>query len=144
MVIKCVNFCIDELLWMLAWGWYQLALGILLTWLAYVFCGKIRALPAFILALGAYGFSVFFYFSFVAGLFVHYFQLSFVAGSMPHVYSPLYASLLLGIIYSVLQLFFYCIINYWRKLSVMYFFVLSLLCNICAALLASSFINIVF
>lgn len=144
MVIKCVNFCIDELLWMLAWGWYQLALGILLTWLAYIFCGKIRMLPAFILALGAYGFSIFFYFSFVAGLFIHYFQLSFVGGDMPHVYSPLQASLILGIIYSVLQLFFYSIINCWRTFPVMYFFLLSLICNICAALLASSFIKITF
>lgn len=144
MVIQCANFCVDELLWMLAWGWYQLALGILFTWLAYMFFGKIRMLSAFVLALGAYGFSVFFYFSFVAGLFIHYFQLNFVAGGMPHVYSPLYASLLLGIIYSFLQLFFYCIINYWRKLSVMYFFVLSLICNTLAALLASSFIKITF
>jgi hypothetical protein len=144
MMIHCVNFCVDELLWMLAWGWYQLAVGIVLTWLAYMFLGKIRMLPAFILALGAYGFSIFVYFACVAGLFVHYFQLSFVAGKMPHVYSPLYASLLLGVIYSALQLFFYCIINYWRTFSVMYFFVLSLVCNTVAALIASSFIKITF
>ena len=144
MIVNCLNFCIDELLWMLAWGWYQLAFGILFTWLAYVFFGKIKMLPAFILVLGAYGFSIVIYFSCVAGLFVNYFQMSFVAGGMPHVYGPLQASLMLGMIYSILQLFFYCIINYWRKLSVVYFFLLSLVCNTLAALLAASFIKITF
>jgi len=100
--------------------------------------------PALVLALGAYAFSIFVYFSCVAGLFINYFQLKFVAGGMPHVYSPLHASLLLGIIYSALQLCFYCIINYWRKFSVLYFFVLSLVCNTLAALLASCFIKITF
>lgn len=144
MMTECVSFCVDQLLWMLAWGWYQLVFGVLLSWMAYIFLGRIKMMPAMILALGSYAFAMFVYFAFVAGLFVHYFQWKFAVDSMPRVYSPLYASLILSVIYSILQLFFYCIINYWRKMSLFFFFVISLVCNIVAALLASSFIKITF
>lgn len=144
MMTECISFCVDELLWMLAWGWYQLAFGVLLSWLAYIFLGHIKMMPAMILALSSYAFAMFVYFAFVSGLFVHHFQWKFMAGNAPRIYSPLYASLILSMIYSVLQLFFYCIINYWRKMSLFFFFVISLVCNVLAALLASSFIKITF
>ena len=144
MMTECISFCVDQLLWMLAWGWYQLVFGVLLSWIAYMFLGRIKMMSALILALSSYAFAMFVYFAFVAGICVHYFQWKFAVGSAPRVYSPLYASLILSVIYSILQLFFYCIINYWRKMSLFFFFVISLVCNIIAALLASSFIKISF
>jgi hypothetical protein len=144
MMVGCVNFCIDELLWMLSWGWYQLALGICFMWFLYIFIGRMKIIPALILTLGAYAFAIVVYFSFVAGLFVNYLQWRFVAGGVPHVFGPLYASLFLGLIYSVLQLLFYCIISYWRNVFVARLFVFSLLSNIAAALVASCFIKVIF
>jgi len=63
MLINCIGFCINELLWMLSWGWYQLAFGLVSLWFLYVFVGRIRMIPAMVLACGAYGFSIFVYFS---------------------------------------------------------------------------------
>ena len=144
MVQKCITFCVDEFLWMLSWGWYQLLFGICFMWFLSVFIGRMKTIPALVLTLGSYAFAMFIYFTFVAGLFVHYFQWQFVAGGMPRVFSPLYASLFLGLIYSFLQLIFYCILSYWRKVFIMRLFVFSLLSNSAAALTASCFIKIVF
>ena len=144
MIAYCVSFCVDELLWMLSWGWYQLALGICFMWLLYVFIGRMKMIPALVLTLGAYAFAMVVYFSFVAGFFVNYLQWQFVAGGTPRVFGPLYASLFLGLIYSVLQLLFYFIISYWRNIFVARLFVFSLLSNIAAALVASCFIKVVF
>ena len=144
MVTQCVNFCVDELLWMLTWGWYQLAFGVFFIWLIFMFIGRLKMIPALALALGSYAFSIVVYFSCVGGLFVHYFQLQFVPGEIPQVYGALHASLLLGLIYSFLQFFFYCIIRYWHRLPVISFFIASLIGNTFAALLASLFIKITF
>lgn len=143
MITGLVNFFVDELLWMLTWGWYQLSLSFIFSWMLFVFIGRIRTMPAIFLVTGSYAFAIFTYFIFVAGLFIYFFQWRFVGGELPNVLNPLDASLFLGGIYAVLQSVFFLIINRWHRLSVSKFFILSLISNLSAAFFASFFIKIV-
>lgn len=144
MVIRCVSFLIDELLWMVAWGSYQLSFGLIFTWFLFILMGRMRLLPAFILTVGSYAFAIVVYFGLVTSLFVYCFQWKFIGGGVPNVANVLDASLYLGGILSVLQSLFYLIINYWRPFFVAHFCVLSLVANLVAALCASFFIRITF
>ena len=144
MLMRCVTFFVDELLWMIAWGSYQLSLGIVFTWFMFVLMGRMRLFSALLLTIGSYAFSVLTYFLFVSFLLINFFQWKFIGGGVPDVYNPLDASLFLGGILSVLQLFFYMMINYWRPLPVVHFFVLSLISNLVAAGCASFLIRVTF
>jgi hypothetical protein len=144
MFIHCINFLIDELLWMLAWGWCQLGFSIFLTLFSFIFFTPLKIHLAILLTLISYAFAVGAYFILVAGLFIYYFKISFIAGDTPNVYNPLCASLFLALIYSILQLFFYYSVGLWYKRSFLYFFLLSCICNMIAALLGSLCIKITF
>jgi len=144
MVTQCVTFFVDELLWMMAWGWYQLTLGLIFTWFMFILMGRMRLLPALFLTIGSYAFAIVTYFIFVSCLLINFFHWKFIGGGVPNVYNPLDASLILGGILSVLQGLFYCIINYWRPFFVTHFFILSLASNLLAALCASFFIKLSF
>lgn len=141
--MRCVSFFVDELLWMMAWGWYQLSFGLVISWFMFMLIGRIRFFPALLLTIGSYAFAIVTYFVFVSCLLINFFQWKFVGGDMPNVYSPLEASLILGGILSVLQLFFYLIINCWRPFFVFHFFILSLVSNLVAAYCASFFIKFI-
>src|SRR5438477_5897770 len=112
MLMKCVTFFVDELLWMMTWGWYQLALGLIITWFMFILMGRMRLMHALFLTVGSYAFAIVVYFGFVTCLLINFFQWKFLGGGVPNVYNPLDASLLLGGILSVMQGLFYCIINY--------------------------------
>jgi hypothetical protein len=142
--MRCVSFFVDELLWMIAWGWYQLTFGLIISWFMFILMGRMRMLPALFLTIGSYAFAMVTYFGFVSVLLVNFFQWKFVGGGVPNVYNPLDASLILGGILSVLQGVFYLIINYWRPFFVMHFFILSLISNLLAALCGSFFIKLTF
>src|SRR5438105_9734036 len=144
MLIRCVTFFVDELLWMMTWGWYQLALGLIFSWFMFILMGRMRLLHALFLTIGSYAFAIVTYFGFVSCLLINFFQWKFIGGSAPNVYNALDASLILGGILSVFQGLFYCIINYWRPFFVTHFFVLSLMSNLLAALCASFFIKLNF
>lgn len=144
MIMRCVTFFVDELLWMMTWGSYQLTLGVILTWFMFILMGRLRLFPALLLTFGSYAFAILTYFIFVSCLLVHFFQWKFIGGGVPNVYNPLDASLFLGGILSVLQLFFYMIINYWRPFPVVHFFVLSLISNLVAAGCGSLLIRVTF
>jgi len=144
MLMRCVGFFVDELLWMMTWGWYQLTLGLIFTWFTFILLGRMRLMQALALTVGSYAFAIVTYFGFVSCLLIHFFQWKFIGGGAPNVYSPLDASLILGGILSVLQCFFYCIINYWRPFFVTHFFILSLMSNLLAAFCASFFIKLTF
>ncbi|HLW72924.1 MAG TPA: hypothetical protein VKR54_02655 [Candidatus Babeliales bacterium] len=144
MLMRCVSFFVDELLWMIAWGWYQLTFGLIISWFMFILMGRMRMLPALFLTIGSYAFAMVTYFGFVSVLLVNFFQWKFVGGGVPNVYNPLDASLILGGILSVLQGVFYLIINYWRPFFVMHFFILSLISNLLAALCGSFFIKLTF
>lgn len=144
MLMRCVTFYVDELLWMMTWGWYQLTLGLVFTWFIFILMGRMRLMPALFLTIGSYAFAIVTYFGFVACLLINFFQWKFIGGGVPNVYSPLDASLILGGILSVLQCLFYSIINYWRPFFVVHFFILSLVSNLLAAFCASFFIRLTF
>jgi len=144
MIMRCVTFLVDELLWMITWGSYQLTLGIIFTWFMFILMGRLRLFSAFVLTFGSYAFAIVTYFIFVSCLLINFFHWEFIGGGIPTVYNPLDASLILGGILSVLQLFFYMIINYWRPFPVVHFFVLSLICNLAAAGCASFLIRVTF
>jgi hypothetical protein len=144
MMNYCVKVCIDQLLWILSWGWYQLLFGTLFSFISYLFLGRLKIVHAFLLSLAAYGFSLGIYLLVVAGVMITYCKVNYISEPEMCVYSPLCASLLLGLIYSFLQLLLFALINHWRKFRVVYFFGLSLLCNILAAFAASSCIKINF
>jgi hypothetical protein len=144
MLMRCVTFFVDELLWMITWGWYQLAFGLVISWFMFMLVGRMRFLPALILTIGSYAFAIVTFFGFVSSLLINFFQWKFTAGGMPNVYNPLDASLILGGILSVLQLLFYVIIHFWRSFFVMHFFMLSLISNLVAAYCASFFIKFIF
>src|SRR5687768_15922429 len=103
--MRYVTFFVDELLWMMTWGWYQLTLGIVITWFAFMLIAKMRFFPALLLTLGSYAFAILSYFCFVACLLINFFQWRFIAGGIPNVYNALDASLILAGILSVLQYF---------------------------------------
>ena len=144
MLMRCVTFFVDELLWLIAWGSYQLSLGIVFTWFLFILMGRLRLFPALLLTLGSYAFAILTYFIFVSSLLINFFEWKFIGGGVPNVYNPLDASLFLGGILSMLQLLFYLIINYWRPFPVVHFFVLSLISNLVAAGCASFFIRVTF
>jgi hypothetical protein len=144
MIMRAVTFFVDELLWMMTWGCYQLTLGLIFSWFLFMLMGRMRMLPALFLTVGSYAFAIVTYFAFVSILLINFFQWKFVGGGMPNVYSPLDASLILGGILSVLQCLFYMIINYWRPFFVTHFFILSLVSNLLAAGCASFFIKLTF
>ena len=144
MVAQCVTFFVDELLWMVSWGSYQLSFGLVFTWLLFILMGRLPLFQATVLTMGSYAFAIVTYFAIVSCLFVNYFQWKFIGGGVPNVASPLDASLYLGGILSVLQCLFYLIINYWRPFFVLHFFMLSLMSNIAAAFCASFFIRLTF
>ena len=144
MLMHSVTFFVDELLWMMTWGWYQLALGIVFSWFMFILMGRMRMLNALILIVSSYAFAVFVYFIVVSALLINFFQWKFIGGGTPNVYSSLDASLILGGILSVLQYIFYLIINHWRPFYVVHFFVLSLISNLGAAFCASLFLKLTF
>ncbi|HLC06561.1 MAG TPA: hypothetical protein VJJ26_00090 [Candidatus Babeliales bacterium] len=144
MLMRCVTFFVDELLWMMTWGWYQLTLGLVFTWFMFILMGRMRLMPALFLTVGSYAFAIVTYFGFVSCLLISFFQWKFIGGGVPNVYCTLDASLILGGILSVLQCLFYCIINYWRPFFVTHFFILSLVSNLLAAFCASFFIRLTF
>lgn len=144
MLINFVTFFVDELFWMMTWGWYQLTLGIVISWFMFMLVGRMKILPALILTLGSYSFAVFMYCLFTGYLLINFFQWKFIGGLMPNVYNALDASLILAGIFSLLQLLFYAIINYIRPFLIKYFFILSLISNTIAAFCASLFIKITF
>lgn len=142
--MRCVTFFIDELLWMITWGWYQIALGLIITWFMFILMGRMRLFPALFLTIGSYACAIVTYFGFVSCLLINFFQWKFIGGGLPNVYNALDASLMLGGILSLLQGLFYCIINNFRPFFITHFFVLSLISNLLAALCASFFIKLSF
>ena len=144
MIMRVVTFFVDELLWMMTWGSYQLALGLIFSWFFFMLMGRLRMLPALFLTVGSYAFAIVVYFAFVSILLINFFEWKFVGGGTPSVYHALDASLILGGILSVLQCLFYLIINIWRPFPVVHFFILSLISNLLAAGAASFFIKITF
>jgi hypothetical protein len=144
MMTKIASFFVNELLWMVAWGSYQLSFGLVFSWLLFMLMGRMRALQSLCLTMGSYAFAIVTFFGIVSCLFVNYFQWKFIGGDRPNVFNPLDASLLLGGILSVLQSVFFLLINYWRPFFVTHFFILSLISNIAAAVLASFFIRLTF
>lgn len=103
MVMRVVTFFVDELLWMMTWGSYQLTLGLIFTWFFFTLMGRLRMLPALFLTIGSYAFAIVVYFVFVSILLINFFEWKFVGGGTPSVYNALDASLILGGILSVLQ-----------------------------------------
>ncbi len=144
MLMRVVTFFVDELLWMMTWGSYQLTLGLIFSWFFFMLMGRLRMLPALFLVVGSYAFSIVVYFAFVSILLINFFEWKFIGGSTPNVYNALDASLILGGILSVLQCLFYLIISFWRTFPVVHFFILSLVSNLLAAGAASFFIKITF
>ena len=144
MMMRLATFFVDELLWMMTWGSYQIAFGLIFTWFLFILMGRMRLLRAFILTIGSYACALMTYFALVSCFFIYCFQWEFIAGRAPDVFNVLYASVYLGIILSVMQLPFFLIMSYWRRLSVPYFFIISLLSNLAAALCASMILRIKF
>ena len=144
MLMHGVTFFVDELLWLMTWGWYQLALGVVFTWFMFVLMGRMKLLSALLLTIGSYAFAIFVYFIFVTCILINFFQWKFLAGGQPNVYGAFNASLILACILSVFQCLFYYLINYRRRFYVIYFFILSLISNILAAVCSSFFIKLSF
>jgi hypothetical protein len=144
MLMRCVTFFVDELLWMMTWGWYQITLGLIITWFMFILMGRMRFMPALFLTMGSYAFAIVTYFIFVSLLLINFFQWKFIGGGSPNVYNTLDASLILGGILSLLQCVFYCIINFFRPFFVTHFFILSLVSNLLAAFCATFFIRLTF
>jgi len=129
---------------MMTWGWYQITLGMIISWFMFMLVGRMRIFPALILTLGSYAFAILIYFVFTGYLLINFFQWKFIGGSTPNVYNSFDASLMLAGILSVLQYGFYIIISYCRAFYAIHFFVLSLVSNIVAALCSSFFIKVIF
>jgi hypothetical protein len=144
MLMRMVTFFVDELLWMMTWGSYQLTLGLIFSWFFFMLMGRLRMLPALFLTVGSYAFAIVLYFVFVSVLLINFFEWKFIGGGMPSVYNALDAALILGGILSVLQCLFFAIISCWRSFPVVHFFILSLVSNLLAAGCASFFIKITF
>ena len=141
MITHIIDFLVNELLWSLTWGKFQISLSFIVSWMLFVFIGKLRTLPAIILTVTSYLFAILVYTAFVAVLFVNFFKWRYVEGG-GYVVTPLYASVSLGVIYALLQGLFYLIVSYRYRFSVIQFFSLSLVSNILSALIASYFIHL--
>lgn len=142
MITRIISILIDELLWILTWGWWQLAMSIISTWVLFVFIGRVKTIRALLLTTASYSFAIIIYFLFVIGLFITYFQWQFVPGNAPSVLNPPTASCILGIIYSLLQTLFFCIIQKgWGHISIFRFALLSFMSNMTSAFISSLFIS---
>ncbi|HMK32375.1 MAG TPA: hypothetical protein VK431_01995, partial [Nitrosopumilaceae archaeon] len=72
MMMRCVTFLVDELLWMMTWGWYQIALGIVFSWFIFILMGRMRLLQALLLVISSYAFAIGTFFVFVSSLMINF------------------------------------------------------------------------
>lgn len=142
-ITHIVSLLIDEMLWILTWGWYQLILSILITWILFVCVGRIKTLKALVITTTSYVCAITVYFLIVAGLFIAYFQWKFVPGNSPSVLNAPAASFTLGLIYSVLQTIFFYSIDKWNRFSYARLSLLALVSNMTAAFISSLFVSFV-
>jgi len=142
MLTRTISILIDELLWILTWGWWQLVMSIILSWKLFVFIGRMKTVRALLLITASYSFALITYFLVVAGLFITYFKWRFIPGNAPSVLNPATASCMLGIIYSLLQTIFFCIIKKgWGHISISRLGLLSFVSNMTVAFISSLFVG---
>lgn len=142
MMTRIVGILIDELLWILTWGWWQLCASISFTWMVFVFAGRIKSIRALLLTIASYSFALITYCLIVASLFISYFKWKFIPGNATSVLNPSTAACLLGIIYTFLQMiFFYIIKKGWKHILVPRLTLLSFVSNMTAAFFSSLFVS---
>lgn len=130
------QFFISEWLWSVTWGVYHNFFAILLLLFLLKLFLRISFVSAVLLSVFAQLFSFLFYTLFVVGflMFILGIEYDMMASSilLP---GPLHACLLLGLIYAVLQIFFFYIVRFYYTLPLLRVSVLVVISNALAALL---------
>ena len=140
---KIVSFFVNELLWILSWGWHQLIFGIIFTFFLLMFVSGMRFLRTLFLVVSSYTFAIGIYLFFVAWFCVDSTENNLLFSQISSVYTPLQASIALAFIYSILQGLFYFLVNYTLfKMRFIRFFIMTFLGNILAAFFSSFFIKL--
>jgi len=141
---KIVSFFVNELLWMLSWGWHQLIFGVIFTFFLLIFVNSMRFLRTLFLVISSYTFAIGVYLFFVAWFCIDSTENNLLVSQMSSVYTPLQASIALAFIYSILQGIFYFLVNCTLfKMRFIRFFIMTFLGNILAAFFSSFFIKLI-
>lgn len=133
-----VSFLRDEWLWSMTWGWYQISLGLLFTWILLMYHSRMKSLPALILTVTSYWSAFVIYTLFII---VGLSQLIKTEHMPVQVVNNLTISLGLAFIFTLIQAFFFKIINRWYRLKLTRVIWVTLLGNIFAALTATYFMR---
>jgi hypothetical protein len=100
MLIRFISFFLDEWVWNMTWGWYQIMYSMVCTWLFFCVLGKIRMIPSLCMTFLSYAMTFIVYTIIVVG--ISMWDVVTVHMS-PYTLSTTTALLGLGGIYSVLQ-----------------------------------------
>jgi len=137
-----INFILDMWLWNMTWGWYQVSLAFVFMWIFILFMGRMKSGTALLLILGSYAAAFSVYSLFVVGVLIYWLQWEWVADTVS-AYAPtniLIASLYLAALYTFLQSLFFVILKEKYCIVFSMIFIVTVLSNSFAALLATYFI----
>lgn len=130
------QFFLTQWLWSITWGWYHALFAALFMTLLLRFFARKKLLASFALAAGSQLWSFVLYSLFVVGVLIVAFDLQYAPESFESVAQEtnfFVVAFNLGLIYSVLQLFFFMIVKHWYRFSVRLTFLLSIISNVLAA-----------
>ncbi len=126
------DFFLTEWCWSITWGMMQLPFAWLYTFLLFKFIATMRLIPSLLLTFFSTIFAYALYAALVIGILFMIIDYEYV----PHtetVCCEHVTALSLGIIYTVLQLFFFLGIKRWYPLNMRWVMAMSLLGNLLAA-----------
>lgn len=124
-------FLRDEWLWSMTWGWYQISFGLLCTWFLFVYTNRLKSLPALLLTATSYWSAFVIYTLFILLISHVIIQIDYVPGQT--VINSMHVSFFLGIIFTILQTFFFQITNQWYHLKMKQVIAITFLGNSIAA-----------
>jgi hypothetical protein len=127
------DLLMDEWSWSITWGWYQIALGLLCSSIIFIGMRRLKSLPAIVLVVTSY-WSAFIVYCLLMGLSCVY-AFGTAHASVHIVYNPM-ASLLLGLLFSVVQALFLNMVHHWYRVQLLCVLSVTLLGNSMAAFLA--------
>jgi hypothetical protein len=132
------TFFLDGWLWSMTWGWYQLSLGLLFTWLLLIYISRIKSLPALILTITSYWSAFAVYTLFVALISTYIVQGDYVPEKA--IGSTMIA-VTLAIVFTLLQGVFFQLINQWYHLNFWQVLSITFIGNSMAALFVTYFMQ---
>ena len=139
MIQSISDFLLSQWLWSITWDWYHIPINCVLFCVLCKLILRLNIVPAVLISLASnvYSFLVFTFFSFV--VLYYLLDIRFTPDQAHSVVTePLLACLYLGLIYTVIQMSFFGILQIWYKINYWKIVGVSALSNVLTAWLISS------